>query len=198
MYNAVDSEYKIRIRRMLVNRVKSHLEGTYDNHEFLSLCNTSFDLEAQLKTNYPNANITCYENNELIYNEAKKHRPSYVKLLKEDIYKAPKDKEYSFIWLDLCNSYTEATINSIVEFIRQLKFKDKGVFALTLNRKRGKRNDTLLFNKQFKNYKDEGIVTHIGNFMNSNIVDVERIEYLCKDISTKAGSMNLFVFKLKK
>ena len=200
MYKANDSIYKRRTREILYNKVVSVVKGT--NKKFLSLSNTTFEIETKLLEKYKNSVFFCYEIDGAIYNKALKIAPEKVVLINDDVknfsqYNPSVNTKYSFVWLDFCASYTESIINTIVEIVNEIEFEDDAILAITLNTKRGKSASNLYFNKYYPNYKEVGIVRHIAPFIKGNVAEVEKLKYTCKDLCPTGATMNLFVFTIK-
>lgn len=199
MYKANDSIYKRKVREILYNKTVKVVKGT--NKRFLSLCNTTFEIETKLLEKYTKSKCYCYEIDKDIYNKALKLAPKNITLINDDVHKFSEYEQvnthYSFVWLDFCCSYTEEFINKIIETVSTMQFAANAILAITLNKKRGRASNNIEFNKIYKNYKDRGFAKHIAPFINGNVTDIERLQYTCKDICPTGATMNLFIFTIK-
>lgn len=203
-YHANNSEYKKKIRDILFKNITKHIKKG-NPKRFLSLSNTTFELEKKLLEYYEGSTCQCYENKREVYKEAIKVVPENIELIYDNLYNKPQDEdELAVVWLDLCSSYSNETANEIVEFTRMRKWANESVYAITMSRGRGKSNAGLEMNKHFPNYKNEGIVAHITPFIEGDVVETGRIDYSCRDWDEikqqykMAMPMNLFTINIRK
>lgn len=195
MYVQNDSIVKNRIRELLFEEVKS---STKTIKRFITLCNTSFNIETNILERFKNSKGICYEFDKRIFKKAEKNKPGKITLLNTSIYNHEFKEEVDFIWLDLYNSYTDTVLTNIVEFTKKIKWSNNAIYAITLNLKRGCSNDNLFYGKHFTNYKKKGVINHIGQFIQANVESVKTYQYTCSDINPMGASMYLIIFKLKK
>lgn len=200
MYVAQDSAYKQIAREKLFEKITSHIPYSplKKNYNFLTLSNTVLWLERSLR-DYYNKPVTCYEFDEEIY-ESIKQQPNRrrIHVVHDDVFNYTSDIPMTFMWLDFCNSYRDEFITKILTFIQTIKWDNKAVLAITLNRKRGNSNEDLEYNKYYKNYKDVGFTRHIVPFIAGKVVKVDRMQYTCLDSSIYGGNMNVFTFLINK
>src|SRR6476661_1301184 len=193
MYKAKDSIYKEAARDLILRRLRKHV-GEKEIRNCITLPNLNFSLEERILKLSNEAKMDCYEIDHSTYLEAKEKKPTSIQLKNQDVFLCDKEKPYSFIWLDFCNSYTEGFINKIAEFLSKVKFDKKAIFAVTLMKNRGTILKKNKFSKYYKDYKEKGIVYHLGSFI-EGCVAAEKAVYSCKDVAAAASTMNVFIFK---
>lgn len=206
MYSAKESVYKQETREHLYNIVIDHLGAPSSEMNFLTFPNLNLSLEEKLLEKYPNSWINAYEMHELTYKKLKKliNNPRILPIY-GDIFECERVEDYephdklSFVWLDFCNSYCDNFLEKLIQLIADIDFENKAILSVTLNKRRGTASENLYYNNFYPNYKDEGFALHIADVIGrQNIQEIERMTYICKDISIYCGCMNVFTFLINK
>lgn len=184
--------------------LREALWGRKKLNRVITLCNKNFYIENKLLQLNPQCIIQSFEYDARVYKAALKTKPRQVKLLNQNIFQYDFTNVYpDFIWLDLCNSYTEEIINKIVEFINKQLFVKNSTLIITLNKGRGVAGNKLFYNEFYTNYKTRGVLNHLGNFIQvrggGQVVEMKTLEYTCFDVATQGHSapMIALIFKMK-
>lgn len=198
-YKQQNSIIKQNVRNTLFNEFdkgrKQLNNYRYVKRNIVTLPNTNFDLESKIKQNYPASRIYCFENNRQVYEEALKVKPCGIDLTNGNIFDNPLDERIDFLYLDLCNSFTEENITKVISYLKQIEFKKGAIFAVTLARQRGKKSSEL-FKDYYSSYKRKGVVEHLAQFL-PPVKHNKVIQYSCKDLNVKSQQMNCIIYKLK-
>jgi hypothetical protein len=194
-YNKTKSSIKQRIRELLLRHAVEHM--VRGPKRFLTLPHLNFFVEDFLLEHYPGSEGVCYESDKAVWKKGIKKAPKGIDYVNEDVFKAKPVGEFDFVWIDLCNAYTDETISDIVVFLKQTCFAKYGVFALTLMHQRGHGDNDLIIGRHYPYYKTKGIMEHLVQFINRDVKEVRLEQYKCHDTHVNAASMNLFIFKLK-
>lgn len=192
------SKFKAETRMVLLEQVlrdKKHLGSV------ITLPNKNFELERAILKRDGDCKIQSFEVDPKVYKKALKVKPRKVKLLNEDIFRH--EFQYShpdFVWLDLCNSFTEEIVNKIIGFLRQHMFQHGSTLAITLNRKRGTAERKLTYGqyKKYRDYKNKGFAKHVASFMRiykGSKITIKSFPYTCFDVN-QFSTMIVFIFKI--
>lgn len=196
MYRADKSQFKQGTREVILRELYSITPARKQVRNVVTLCNKNFWLERELLRKYPKCKVTSFEYDRRTYLQAEKKKPYRLKLLNENVFQHDfSETQYDFFWLDLCNSYSKETINNTIELLSKLHFAKNSMFVVTLNKARG-RMRALRYGEYYGNYKNSGVVYHLGAFIKANVSSVQVLQYACQDVSNKANQMQAFIFKL--
>lgn len=186
---------KSSIRHILYKECKREWKNHIKRDKVsLTLSNVNFELEKQLLNH---GKVICVEFDKEVYDKAKKRLPANIHFKYDDIFKISQEYPYDFVWMDLCNSYSEKILQNVVEFIKNTKFTQNSIFAITFCKQRGSIEHSKLY-QIYGKFKDRGVVSYLGNFFKNEIKEIKSIDYNCFDISTRASIMTVFIFKLGK
>lgn len=204
MYVAKDSIYKQAVREKLYSIVTSHIPKSSEGN-ILTLSNSVVSLESRILEHikgtwgYLGSRIICYERDPQVFNillskvgKSARYCPIYG-----DIFDSKLRCDYSFVWLDFCNSYTDDFITRIIGLVEKIKFNEKSVLSITLSRRRGTAEQNLEYNKYFKDYKKLGFAQHILKFL-PPVAKVNKIDYTCSDLCSRGTPMTVFNFLIDK